>query len=583
MIETETADFETVAGQAPAEARAFLVVYTGDDEARRSRVIDLTDGVEITFGRSRACTVSIDSERVSRQHTRVWRAGDELWAADLGSRNGTRVNGARIEGPTRIGPGDELVIGPAVAVVGRSSRLRRARRLADAEAFEDRLEVEVDRSLRCHRPLTVAMLRVAGTTIATDAAIDRLLAASRRMDLVADYGGDELALILPEVDAGAAAVSALVEVARGPQVTLHAGIAAFPRDGDSPGALTAAARAALRRARRGGPEVAVPDPAPAAADGAAVIADPAMKRLYELVDRIADTPVTVLVRGETGTGKELVAEALHRRSGRRGGPMVKLNCASLPETLLESELFGHERGAFTGADRRKVGYFEAAAGGTLFLDEIGEMPLALQAKLLRVLERRVITRVGSTTETAVDVRLVCATHRDLEAEAHAGRFREDLFFRIGGFTLIVPPLRDRPSEIALLATHFARQFAAELGQPAPVLTAAAQAALLRHDWPGNVRELRNAVERAVVLGGPVIDAALWPDRIRDAELRAPATTASTSDMKGHLAEVERASIVAALAGAGGNQTRAATTLGISRRALIYKMEKYGLKLPPGAR
>jgi two-component system response regulator AtoC len=581
MSETETADLDTIAGQRPAAARAFLVVYTGDDEARQSRVVDLADGVEVTFGRSRANTIAIDHERVSRQHTRVWRAGDELWAADLGSRNGTRVNGARIEGPTRVGPGDEIVVGPALVVVGRASGLRQPRRLADEDSFEDRLEVEVDRSLRCHRPLTIAMLRVTGAAAASDGALERLVAATRRMDLVADYGGEDLALVLPEADA--AEVERLAAAARGPGVEVQAGVAVFPRDGDNPGALVAAARAALRRARRGGPAVVAAEAAPVS-DGAPVIADPAMRTLYQLIERIADTPVTVLVRGETGTGKELVAEALHRRSARRSGPLVKLNCASLPETLLESELFGHERGAFTGADRRKVGYFEAAAGGTLFLDEIGEMPLALQAKLLRVLERRVITRVGSTSETAVDVRLVCATHRDLEAAAHAGQFREDLFFRISGFTLIVPPLRDRRAEIPLLAAHFARQFAAELGQPAPVLSEAATAALLRHDWPGNVRELRNAVERAVVLGGPVIDAQLWPDRVRDAELATPGAVATAgSDMKGHLADVERSSIVAALATAGGNQTRAATALGISRRALIYKMEKYGLKPPPGTR
>jgi transcriptional regulator with PAS, ATPase and Fis domain len=264
--------------------------------------------------------------------------------------------------------------------------------------------------------------------------------------------------------------------------------------------------------------------------------------------------------------------------------MLKLNCASLPETLLESELFGYERGAFTGADKRKQGYFEAATGGTLFLDEIGEMPLGLQAKLLHVLERRTITRVGSTQEVPVDVRLVAATHRDLERDCRAGRFREDLFFRVSGFTLIVPPLRDRRSEVVPLALFFAGAFAAELGQAAPRFTDGADRALAGWDWPGNVRELKNAIERAVVLsGGAMIDVDHLPDKIRDAARRAaPRAPAAVGDMKEHLAEVERAAIEAALAEHGGNQTRAATRLGISRRALIYKMEKHGLKPPPGS-
>jgi len=289
--------------------------------------------------------------------------------------------------------------------------------------------------------------------------------------------------------------------------------------------------------------------------------------------------MTVLILGETGVGKELVAEAIHQRSSRRNEPLIKLNCAALPESLLESELFGYERGAFTGAERRKVGFFEAANGGTLFLDEIGEMPLALQAKLLRVLERKVITRVGGTAEVETDTRLIAATHRDLDAEVRAGRFRQDLMFRIGGFTLAVPPLRDRSTEIVPLAEHFARAAAAEQGRTAPQLSEAAREALVAYGWPGNVRELRNAIERALVLCGEAIEAADLPEKLRDAGQRVR-PVAAASDMRGHLAEVERAAIVAALEAEDQNQTRAARRLGLSRRALIYKMEKYGLKPPP---
>jgi two-component system, NtrC family, response regulator AtoC len=309
------------------------------------------------------------------------------------------------------------------------------------------------------------------------------------------------------------------------------------------------------------------------------VLDPAMRRVYTLVDRIADSTMTVLILGETGVGKEGVAEAIHKKSSRRDKPLIKLNCAALPETLLESELFGYEKGAFTGADKRKVGFFEAADGGTLFLDEIGEMPLPLQAKLLRVLERKVITRVGGTTEIATNARVVAATHRDLEAEVRAGRFRQDLLYRIGGFTLVVPPLRDRSAEILPLAEHFARLTAGEQGRPAPTLAEDAREALTSYSWPGNVRELKNAVERALVLCGDQITSADLPEKLRDAAHRTRPVVAG-ADMRGHLAEVERAAIVTALEAEDQNQTRAARRLGLSRRALIYKLEKYGLKPPP---
>jgi transcriptional regulator with PAS, ATPase and Fis domain len=311
------------------------------------------------------------------------------------------------------------------------------------------------------------------------------------------------------------------------------------------------------------------------------VIDPVMQRVYKLVGKIAPSTMTVLILGETGTGKELVAAAIHRGSPRASGPMIKLNCAALPETLLESELFGHERGAFTGADRRKEGFFEAADGGTLFLDEIGEMPAALQAKLLRVLETKVITRVGGTAEVPVSVRVVAATHRDLHADARAGRFRQDLLYRIGGFTIAVPPLRDRKGEIVPLAEHFVRVAAEEVGRPPPALTPEAREALLAYRWPGNVRELENAIERALVLCEDAIAFGDLPERVREVAQRA-GTVPVTGDIQGQLADVERAAIAAALEAHGDNQTRAARALGLSRRALIYKMEKYGLKPPPGS-
>jgi transcriptional regulator with PAS, ATPase and Fis domain len=301
-----------------------------------------------------------------------------------------------------------------------------------------------------------------------------------------------------------------------------------------------------------------------------------MVQVFNLARKLAAVQTTVLILGETGVGKEVIAEQVHRWSPRADCPFVRLNCASLPETLLESELFGHERGAFTGADRRKIGYMEAAQGGTLFLDEIGELPQTVQVKLLNVLENREVRRLGGTQEHPIDVRVISATHRDLQAEVAAGRFREDLYYRLSAFTLNVPPLRERQAEVALLAEMFARESSRRAGRPPPLLESQAVALLSRHHWPGNVRELRNAMEHAVVLAEQGrIGVEHLPESLRRPEPSAPVATAGT--VKDKIAHLERRSIEEALAAEGGNQTRAAKRLGLSRRALIYKIEKYGLR------
>ncbi|HMG57122.1 MAG TPA: sigma 54-interacting transcriptional regulator [Kofleriaceae bacterium] len=560
---------QTLAGAtelaAPPAPRAFLVI-TIDDGG--SRVVDLPEGIDVTFGRSRGATITLDSDKVSRMHARVRRIGDAIEVEDLGSRNGTRVNGDKIEGPRRLNTGDEVSVGPILAVVGVTSGLRRTSAIADVNAGEARLAAEVDRSVRYHRPVTVAMIR-----IASDAILDQIERAIRPMDLIAEDAGDDYLVILPELgrEDGAAAVQRLLDFARAANIPATAATGLCPDDGTTVETLIGVLRAGLRTGRV--PRAPTPKDRP-------VVFDPAMQRVYTLVERIADTSMTVLILGETGVGKELVCEAIHLRSSRRERPLIKLNCAALPESLLESELFGYERGAFTGADKRKVGFFEAADGGTLFLDEIGDMPLPLQAKLLRVLERKVITRVGGTSEVATDARLIAATHRNLDTDVRAGRFRQDLLFRIGGFTIAVPPLRDRPSEIIPLAEHFVRAAAAEQARIPPALSDDARDSLAGYDWPGNVRELRNALERALVLATDTITAADLPERLHDASHRVRPPVATGADVRGQLAEVERAAIVAALDAETGNQTRAARRLGLSRRALIYKMEKYGLKPPP---
>jgi DNA-binding NtrC family response regulator/pSer/pThr/pTyr-binding forkhead associated (FHA) protein len=562
-----------------AQPRAFLVIYPGEDTP--SRIVELVDGVEVTFGRTRTATVFIDDERVSRMHTRILRRDERIVVEDLGSRNGTRVNGTRIEAPVVVQSGDSIGVGPALAVVGLASGTTMSTAVGGTSYLDERLEAEMDRSARYHRPLALLMVRIEGEPGARDAAVDRVAAAMRKMDTLAEYAPDEYAVIAPELDGSAARALAgkLAGEVRAASATARTGLASFPEDAATAGELVSQARASLRRARAARPGTG---PVPIAPASGPVIVDERSRRVYDLVDRVAGTNMTVLVLGETGVGKELIAEALHRKSTRAGGPLVRLNCASLPETLLESELFGHEKGSFTGADRRKVGYFEAATGGTLFLDEIGEMPASLQSKLLRALERKAVVRVGGTQEVAVDVRLVAATHRDPEEEIRAGRFREDLYFRISSFTIAVPPLRDRRDDILPLAEQFARGFSAELGLPGAQFTGAARQVLLDHAWPGNVRELRNAIERAVVMQtGGVIDVEHLPERVRAAEpVRVVVPVGDGGDMREQIADVERAAIMAALDATGGNQTRAAARLGLSRRALIYKLEKYGFKPPP---
>jgi two-component system, NtrC family, response regulator AtoC len=302
-----------------------------------------------------------------------------------------------------------------------------------------------------------------------------------------------------------------------------------------------------------------------------VVADPEMERAYALARKVARTKTTVLILGETGVGKEVLARRVHEWSANASQRFVRVNCAAIPETLLESELFGYEKGAFTGADRRKIGYFESAHGGTLFLDEIGELPLLAQVKLLNVLESRSIVRVGDTVPVDVDVRVICATHRDLKRAVAEGKFRADLFYRIGSFVIRIPPLRERPTEIDALACVFAQGFAALAKDATPTLTPHALAALRRYPWPGNVRELRNAIEHAMVMaeGGDTLDVVHLPE-----ELLNTTANPSNASVKDRLAVLERQTVEDALAQENGNQTRAAKRLGISRRALVYKIARY---------
>jgi two-component system, NtrC family, response regulator AtoC len=312
----------------------------------------------------------------------------------------------------------------------------------------------------------------------------------------------------------------------------------------------------------------------------AVVEDPAMRAAYELLDVIGPSPLSVLVLGETGTGKEVFAQAIHSRSPRASRTFLPINCAALSETLLESELFGHEKGAFTGATHAKTGLFEAASGGTAFLDEIGELAMTTQAKLLRVLESGEVTPIGSVKPRRIDVRFVAATNRDLGSLVEAGRFRGDLFYRLNGFTVTLPPLRERPADILPLALTFAARAAARLDRSAPTFTDSAADALRRHTWPGNVRELRNVVERAVSTCRG--SASLLVEHLAIVPARADAVGPARTEagvLPDAVGSFEKERILEALRRTSFNQTEAAKALGISRRTLINKIIAHGIPRP----
>jgi DNA-binding NtrC family response regulator len=310
--------------------------------------------------------------------------------------------------------------------------------------------------------------------------------------------------------------------------------------------------------------------------GTVIGQDPQMTRVFELVESVADSRITVLLSGESGTGKSMVARALHRSSVRAEAPFVEVSCGALPETLLESELFGHIKGAFTGAVSDKAGKFKAADGGTLFLDEIATASPALQVKLLRVIQERQFEPVGSEQTSTVDVRVVLATNVDLEAEVAAGRFREDLYYRVNVVNVVMPPLRTRIGDVALLADTFIERACAELNRPLAALTPAALARLESYDWPGNVRELQNAMERAVVLARSTdLDISDLPPKMRDLET-APAMSTAAMSLQDALAAPEKHIIEEALRSHAWNRQATAAALQINRTTLYKKMKKYGL-------
>jgi DNA-binding NtrC family response regulator len=308
----------------------------------------------------------------------------------------------------------------------------------------------------------------------------------------------------------------------------------------------------------------------------------AMRQVIELAGEVAPSNATVLITGESGTGKELVARAVHLNSPRARGPFVAVNVAAIPDTLLESELFGHEKGAFTGAAERKAGRFEAADGGTIFLDEIGEMSISLQAKILRIIQEKEFERLGSTQTLSTDVRFLAATNQNLRDRIKDGRFREDLYYRLNVFPIEIPPLRERPEDVAPLIDHFLARHCTEMGKRIPRIPETTRRLLEKHTWEGNVRELQNAVERAVILlKGEELEPRLLPEWIRGDDVPGVSDDGAKRILQLppggiRLEELERDLLVQAMERANGNKTKAATLLGLSRATLRYRLEKYEL-------
>ncbi len=530
----------------------------------------------ITIGRDEHADVRITDDLASRMHARLEvESTSRLSVEDLGSLNGTFVRGERIEARRRVSlqPGEALTIGFTHLMVQRRRPATPPRRLHGHGAFEERLEDACTRGAVANvTSFSVMRVRIEDEQPAGRGA-EMVAGALRPGDFLAQYasGDYEVLLLDTEGERAAAIADDAARRTRAQGLKAKAAVATFPADGRSAEALIERVASLLR-----------------GADGARepnhVVRSDSMRALYRLADRAAagrtaNGLINVLILGETGAGKEVLAEWIHRRSPRSDGPFVCINCAALTDTLLESELFGYEKGAFTGATQAKPGLLEAAAGGTVFFDEIGDMPAALQTKILRAIESRKVIRVGGLTPRPLDVRFLSATHVDLEAAIAGERFRSDLYFRLNGISLTIPPLRDRPEEIEPLARAFLNAACAPGKQRSPRLSPDALEVLRAYDWPGNIRELRNAIERALVLseGGEIDPEHLPVEKLRLARPAPPPPVASNVQTREEDPERER--IVAVLAEVGANQTRAAKKLGMSRGTLIERLKRYGIKRP----
>jgi DNA-binding NtrC family response regulator len=553
-------------GQGGGEGLALLVMAV-----EASVWFPLPASGTVAIGRSNGSDVQLDDPLASRLHARL-HLGPSLEVEDLGSSNGTRLREGVLPPNCRVplATGEALTIGNTVLVVQPSLQGGGIRRVWSHRWFEGRLREECARQQSGGRFALVRLgLEQPVGWFEVVPIIDRELPPPH---LFAAYGPCDYELLL--LGAGAEqpdrVIDKLMAALQGAGIAARAGVACYPRDGRTPDAVMAGANARLR-----------PSVGRLSQEDLPSSPSPAMQKVHELARRAARSNLNLLIVGETGVGKEVMVQTIHRLSERTQAPLLALNCAGLSETLIESELFGHERGAFTGAVRSKKGLFEAAQGGTLFLDEVGEMPASVQAKVLRAIANREILPVGAVKARTIDVRIVAATNRDLEQEMAAGSFRRDLYYRLNGLTLTIPPLRERREEVPSLARIFLEQAALDCGRPPPSLSDTALDLLLQYHWPGNIRELKNVIERALVLcEGDQIE----PGHLPGEKMNGPMPTIPGSSLSAllHLSAdelAERRRMVAALEANVWNQSRAARMLNMPRRTFVSKLERYAIPRP----
>ena len=590
-----------------------------------AEAVPLRPGVPVVVGREPPADVVLHEESLSRSHARFTLSGGEVVVEDLRSTNGTRVAGRRVERFV-VAAGEEVHLGRVTACIHALADAGAPLGVPSHDLFRAAVETDILRARHFRRPFVLLAVRALDASAGVSQFHPRVSSLLRPVDRVALFGPHILDVLVPEISVEEAAELARRITARAPLVPrLACGVAPFPGAAATAEELMEVAHAAahaaaadpgasspVRVAETSGARVlSTGGPALAASGAAPILRSPAVRAVFDTAARLARTAIPILLQGETGTGKEVLARAIHEAGPRRGQPLLCVNCGALPESLLESTLFGHEPGAFTGAVTRKDGVFQAAHGGTLLLDEIGELSAAAQAKLLRVLESKRLARLGSNAESEVNVRVIAATHRDLEAMCETGTFRRDLLFRLNTATLTLPPLRERREDIAPLAHCFLEEANRENGWLLAGFEAGALAALAAHGWPGNVRELRNAVQHAAVLAtGDLVTADDLPPRLRvsaassppgdeppsaprptttgsgplpdDGPRAAPPSTEEAGaggSYAARMARMERRLLVSALDENGWNQTRTARALEMPLRTLQHKIRALGLRRP----
>jgi len=598
LSEEELARLQALRG-APGENLATVLLYSRDGV----QVVPLVEGRAMVIGRSAPADFAIRDASLSRQHALLELRGGQVWVDDLDSTNGTWIDGERVERAV-LEPGSVLALGALTASV-HGSGLAAHPGLDGHERFAQEQDAEVARARAHGRSAALLVVRSAGRRQVPVARwLEQVRPHLRPYDRAALYSSDTLEILLPEADEAHA--RAIAERFLDGRVSLHCGLALLPTHAGTSGELTEAARVALQAATADAPlQVAAAarrGRAEASTGDRPVVRSAAMEKVFATAAKLAGSTIPVLLLGETGTGKEVVARAIHDGGKRAGAPLICVNCGSIPSQLVESTLFGHVKGAFTGADAARKGVFANADGGTVLLDEVGELPPAAQAALLRVLENKRFTPVGAGDEVEVDVRVLAATHRDLDAMCREGGFRDDLLFRLNAMTLSLPPLRERPEEIEALALRFLDRLATADDSPVSGIDPEALSLLLRYPWPGNVRELRNAVERAVVIAvDDEIGVDDLPESIRRLSTTDPddrpsvheevgARTAEIAslpedniDLRAEVGRYEADLVLRALLECAWDRNAAAKWLGIPVRTLSHKMKAHGIQrgMPSG--